>query len=210
MPPWVSRSLLLVMVATSLVARTARCEEAAPEFRNRHVSVEGVVGFGTPVGSLGVLGRVDPLPWLSAGGGVGETLRGERVYGLLALFRPLVRRSAGTVKAFTVDAGYSWGASYELSPFCMDDCRELYTTVIHRVPDAHWVHVQLGGEVRFEPSGLFLRGFAGIARIVNPNSGPCSLHDEGGPDVSAPCDSIGAGRGNVLSLGLTVGYALPI
>lgn len=170
---WVAiLGVLLGLVSASRPARAA-------DWGDRKLVVEGVTGLGTPVGLFGVLGRVDPVPWVSIGGGVGKSLGGVQYAGLVLGRVPFTARGR-TLPALTLGASYSVGGSFDFdpNPTCwIEDCRNEWVHSSYHLANAHWVGLELGGEVRFE-KGLSLRGFGGLAKITNPGSAVCKNYDQ--------------------------------
>jgi len=160
------------------------------------------------------MARVEPAPWLSVGGGIGVSPFEGTAYGAMALVRVPLHHEQNFLSALTFDTGYSVGASHGFNPneTCwVEDCRNHWTHVVHHVPNAGWVHLQVGVEGRFEPSGIYFRGFTGFATGLNPNSGTCTLYNQQTEhEDPVPCNDLSFGQRSVLVLGIALGYALPI
>jgi hypothetical protein len=177
------------------------------------VVVVGVAGLATPVGSLGVIGRVEPVPWLSIGGGVGRGVV-QTEYGGLVLFRIPIRRQPTPLLAATVDTGYSVGEGHTFSrnARCLvEDCRDTWTDLNYQIEHPHYVHLEGGIEMRFA-TGVSLRGFVGGAWVVNPGSATCTKYNHDTSLVEdVPCNpSLSVSNGTLLVVGVALGYALPI
>ncbi len=179
-------ALAAVLLANASRAQTL--EKPPLDWADRRLVLEGVLGFGTPVGLAGVMARFDVAPWVSIGAGIGRTLGGPQCAALI-LGRLPVARSRKALLALTLESGYSTGAAYDYdpNPSCWD-CAHMWTRPVYHVRNAHWVDMELGLEVRFA-SGFSVRPFAGIAKLVNPGSATCKTYDQVTRDWSpAPCD----------------------
>jgi len=150
----------------------------AADWTDRRFVIEGVTGFGTPVGLLGVLGRVDVIPWGSIGGGVGTSLSGVEYAGTLLGRIPFKTRGR-TLGALTLGTSYSVGGSHDFdpNPSCwIEDCRSYWVHSRYHLANAHWVSLELGAEGRLD-NGLSVRGFGGVAKLTNASSAACENYD---------------------------------
>jgi hypothetical protein len=176
-----ARAFVGAALGAAIVASTsaAHCEEKPlPAWSDRRLVVEGVAGFGTPVGLAGVIARFDVVPWISIGGGGGLSPGGVEYTGLV-LGRPVLVRGLKALTALTLEAGYSAGGTYDVNPnhSCLiNDCRQEWTHPVYHLRNAQWIDVEAGVEVRFL-SGVSFRVFGGIAKLANPHSATCKTYD---------------------------------
>ncbi len=228
----VGRRHLGTALATALVTLSLACAAAAagpPSWSDRQLVLESVTGFGTPVGLFGAIARVEPLPWLSAGGGAGVSIRGPQ-YSALLLGRLPLRAETNWLSALTLGASYSVGGSYahDPNPTCwVEDCRDRWVDSVYALAHARWLGVELGAEFRAR-NGLSLRGFGGLAKLTNPGdatcknfdrtrnawlSGPCKVPLADAPSMQSIFPDISGPPGTpdlIWVLGLAVGYAVDI
>jgi hypothetical protein len=200
-----------------------------PSWTDRRLVLEGMAGFGTPVGLVGAALRVEPIPWLSVGGGAGVSLGGAEYAGML-LGRIPLRADPDWLSALTLGGSYSIGGSYHHNPnpSCwVEDCRDRWVDSAYELANPHWLGVELGAELRAR-SGLSLRGFAGLAKLTNPGDVTCQNYDRASNDwlpgpCKAPLSDAPSSRDILVDisgppgtpdviwvLGLAVGYAIDI
>jgi hypothetical protein len=207
----------------------ARAEERAPSFVDRPLVLEGVLGLGTPVGAIGAVARLTPLPWVSFGVGGGLSPSGKE-YAVLVLGRIPISTRSGLRVGVDVGGAYSAGGTYSVNPNpgCpIEDCRAEWTQPSYSLGNAHWLNLDVGMEVQF-PSGFSLRAFAGIAKLANPGAARCEVYtrttdawaagpctppiNEAGraggllPDVRGPSNAADV----LFVLGAAVGYAIDL
>ncbi len=148
---------------------------------SRPLAVEGVLGFGTPVGYAGVMLEYSPHPRFiaSVGAGIGggtentDCLKSGYSGVCEGPFSDRVQLAAmGRVRLFwvgstamTVGAGAS-GGGYSWDEFTTDE-------PAHKSADrAYWANVEVGGEHRAQ-SGFSARWFVGLADMLNPGALHC-------------------------------------
>lgn len=177
-----SSAVFVLLLSSSAFARS-------PAWTDRRLVLEGVAGFGTPVGVIGAIARLDPIPYVSVGGGIGTSIGGAEYAGIL-LGRLPVDAGPKWLVALTLGGSYSVGGAYHYNPnpSCwIEDCRDRWVHSAYEVADAHWVSAELGMELRSR-SGLSLRGFAGLAKLTNPSSVTCRNYDRASNDWPVgPC-----------------------
>jgi hypothetical protein len=163
------RLLTALCVTLSCVATIAAAQEAAkPRFTDRLLHLEGRLGFGTLVGSVGLTAGVNAVDWLEVGAGAQLPIAGLVVAGY-ARFRPLYwTTSARRLHALTIELGYSTGPSNVLGPFVFGhaeyDSRAGY---LHEASTdrAHFAQLELGWETR-SARDFALRFAGGVAMAV--------------------------------------------
>lgn len=150
---------LVLIVAASGRAAAAGDDASASPFESRPTAIFGILGLGTPVGSVGVEMEQMVLPnWsLSAGAGWGaaNALQGA------AMVRWLVGSPQGKL---TIGAGIS-GGKYQWTDFFCIDCEDGPVTKSGTVA---WANLEVGSEIRLS-SGLALRFFGGYGHIIAGN-----------------------------------------
>lgn len=183
------RRLGAVLATVVLLSFPSAARARSPSWADRRLVLEGMAGFGTPVGVIGAVARVEPIPWLSLGSGVGVSLGGAEYAGLL-LGRLPINDGPKWLSALTLGGSYSVGGGYQYNPnpSCwVEDCRDRWVDSAYEITDAHWLGVELGSELRAR-NGLSLRGFVGLAKLTNPGSATCRNYDPESNDWPAgPC-----------------------
>jgi len=211
-------SLAAVAIALALVlgAGSAAAEEVPPVPEasgwSRPFAVQGVVGFGTPVGYAGVMLEYSPHPVfvVSLGAGIGSGTANTdclksgysgvcggpfvdrlqlAAMGRLRVLR--LRNSALTLGAGVSGGGYSWDEFTTDQP-------------AHKSADrAYWANAEIGYEHRSR-SGFSARGFLGFAGMLNPGA----LHCVDTGVNSDHCPTVHKNSGEWLSyMGGSVGWA---
>jgi hypothetical protein len=134
----------------------------------RRLAIELQLGFGAPLGYLGVAVDYSPLPVLALNAGVGFGGVGLQ-YALSGRLR-LARASSHGAPYF--GAGFSAGA-YQTPPgfltFSYDAGDTSDGGAYYHWDMAYWTNVEIGGEVR-SGSYVTFRGFAGLGLLLNPGS----------------------------------------
>jgi hypothetical protein len=217
------RGMTLLGIVATILARAASVQGAeeprepkagnqgqpvprsAPESVPRKTSIHAIVGFGAPVGLLGIeVAHVFGSTFeVSTGIGSGQNAsvaasRGIAIGNSLQWAVMPRLRVAGDTTTFTVGAGIS-GGNYAVIRHCgfivpNEDC----TTVF--VPEAGyvlWGNLEMGWEIQ-SPGGFSLRGFVGYGHVLTPgalhcvNSVPnCATSPSEGQDL--PYVGLGAG-----------------
>jgi hypothetical protein len=164
----------------------------------RRLALEAHLGFGTPVGELGLVTEysVHPLLGLGAGIGMGWALQGGNALrgALLARFRPL----RGKNNALVFGAAYSFGG---FQRFELNIGEEEPPPVADRTNWAHWAQFDIGWERRAE-KGFLIRLSMGGAVLLNPADLGCA------PSDAALCQPTTSQ--SLLTFDLALGYAGPV
>ena len=164
----------------------------------RRLVLEAHLGFGTPVGALGIVTEytVHPLLGLGVGAGVGSGPSGGNAFhgALLARFRPL----RGKNNALVLGAAYSFGGFHRFDPRLGDGDPP---PVADTADWAHWAQFDIGWERR-AAKGFLIRLSMGGAVLLNPADLQCA------PADAARCQPTTSQ--SLFTIDLALGYAGPV
>jgi hypothetical protein len=208
------RSRLLVWsVAFFILAEIAGSATAGPSKDSFGAGISGVVGLGTPVGLVGVEGRLDATPWvfLTAGVGMngGPLIAHEdpapQVAAMAHLRLPVSEDwFEGRSRQLAFSAGYGRSrGKHEWHYFALFDDNADYGGT--KKGTLWWHNFELAGEKRVLRTGLpafVIRVFAGVAVAGNPGDLHCV-----GAGIS-DCEALHphAGTGPVPYFGTSAGF----
>lgn len=151
----------------------AAVAEAPDIYAVRRLALEAHIGFGTPVGALGIVAEysVHPLLGLGAGIGMGSAPSNDSALhgALLARLRPL----RGKNDALVLGAAYSFGG-FQRFELQISDSEP--PPVAGRADWAHWAQFDVGWERRAD-KGFLIRLSMGAAILLNPSDLRCSPAD---------------------------------
>jgi hypothetical protein len=172
-------------------------------FDDRPLSVNGVLGFGTPIGLAGAVVEYSPFARFAVGAGAGTNAVGPQATAFVRL-RPVLWEKPERVFAISFEAAFSGGKyASEWSMFHAVPLEDPGTTF--EVDPALWII----GEAQFEyesRSGfhLVLTG-QGWAHLLNQGAARC--RDSTG--VATRCSERLPQGGDLPEFRVEVGYALP-
>jgi hypothetical protein len=183
---------------TDVAESPASTSSPASTFDVRRLALEGHLGIGTPVGSLGAVLEYAPLPFLGLGAGLGVgsgPSSGNHFHGaVVARFRP----ARGPKDALVIGLGYSFGG-YQRFHLNIDGDP---SNDALQADWAHWAQADIGWERR-TPKGFLIRLSMGGAALLNPASLRC---DDAA--FSSSCRS--ASSEGLFTFDLALGYAGPL
>ena len=148
-------------------------ERSGEAWAERPFSIELMMGVATPLGLGGFMVEVAPVRWLSLGCGIGTNIIGPEV-ACMSRFR--VASTPDT--ALALGLGVSGGPHHQ-SPGTALGALSVIAGPLSANGESpwpssyHWARaLWLNGEVGYErrwPTGLGVRAFVGLARILNPD-----------------------------------------
>lgn len=156
----------------------------------RPFALMGVIGVGTPVGAVGVVGEWSPVRFFTLAAGVGTSVDWQ--VAITPRFEIPVSRDA----SIGFGGGVSAGKYVEKALLCLD-C-EIHTTT--EWSRAYWANGELSIDVRRQ-SGFAWRTFVGMGQLINGTPDHCT---EQGHD--AACTG-GARNKQIVYFGASWGYA---
>jgi len=182
----------------------------APRFVDRPFALQGILGFGSDVGLVGVKGQYTLVDALALGGGVGMNASGYLQLAASANFRPITWSDTRSVNALSIMTSYSTGEydAFDVSSVLALGMDHSGNTERHyKVDRAHWLQVDAGFEHQLA-SGFSLRSAIGAAYLLNPGSAYCQATRS--PYEALPCegDIDGTPPDDLLfTMTLALGYA---
>lgn len=171
-------------------------DDSLVHFTERIVSLQGVIGLGSIVGNLGVVGVLTPHERVSLVAGAGVTPWGVQ-WGASLRLRPYVWLRRKSAQAITIAPGFSMGPWEKMGDHlngqetCSrrddDDCGDgPFTSVptdyyIRRIDRARWAQLDVGYELRTRWASVFAGPY--LAMALNPED--CVV--EGDVSEVKPC-----------------------
>jgi hypothetical protein len=183
----------------------------AQRFVDKPFALQGILGFGSDVGLVGMKGQYTVLDALALGGGVGINASGHPQLAAFANFRPITWSNKKSVNALSLMGGYSTGKyeAYDISDFSFMSSMSHSSEPEPRyvVDRAHWLQVDVGFERQFA-RGFSFRSAIGAAYLLNQGSAYC--RNSRSPHETLPC--AGETRGTppdklLFTMTLALGYA---
>jgi hypothetical protein len=142
-------------------------------FADRPLSLNGAMGFGTPVGLAGAILEYSPLPWFAAGAGAGTNFEGLQLAALVRV-RPIYWETQKDAFGIGLFAAFAGG------PFTSDDDLDVadfmgdgHETQFSRLDHALWFQPELQFEwTRSSGFHLVATGL-GFAYLLNGDDQRC-------------------------------------
>lgn len=196
--------VLVLFCGLALASRTlAATSPSDPDsghfhFADRPLTLDGVLGFGTPVGFAGAAVQYDLVSAVSLGAGVGVD-SGKPAYAALARFRPFIWNRPE--RALALEIGSAFSASHyegqlaDVAGLAGEGGVTRYTQT-YTLDLTYWAQFDIGFEMKSR-SGLHIVVAHGFAVPLNAGSGFCTVD---GTSHRVPCDSMAIHPGERPSL----------
>jgi hypothetical protein len=184
-------SMLLGVALLASPGSVAAAQSAAPPLESFGAGIGGLFGIGTPLGTLGIEGRLDLLRWFFVTAGVGVDFdRHPQVAAMGHLRLPFSTANRASL-ALTAGYGPSLGQHEWQQLKVFDEHSEL----LPRKRGLLWWHnVELGFEARARSPGLPLVTcglFVGVAKAANPQDLRCEGPESGLCEREHQSDGVG-------------------
>jgi len=223
-PLAVSAAALLGLVLASGTARAQEepgdpsAERAAPArprpftFTDRPLTIDAVLGLGTPVGIIGGIVQYDVARWLALGAGAGANIAGLQL-AALARLRPFTwERPWGTIGielGGALSTG-AYGGQLDVGPLISDRPPDPDEQVYSNSWLA-WAQADVGFELKTR-GGFHLIAAEGLGWPLNASSGHCARQDTGAPVACDPSHLSGGSYPELLNpiFTLMLGWSLDV
>jgi hypothetical protein len=156
----------------------------------RPFAIDGSIGLGMPLGNLGVSLEYAPIRWVSLGAGVGTNIDGRQLAGMVR-FRFTPNKPA----SLFAGGGYSQGpwrqglanryGLLSVPEGMFESTAERPGTPWRSWKRGRWINLELGGEKR-QDNGFDVRGFGGVALLLNSDQNTVDPVDQNSPDTPPP------------------------
>lgn len=157
------------VVSPATAGRATQASDGHFKFNDRPLTIDGVVGFGTPVGLIGAALQYDLASWFTVGAGAGTNIAGLQ---LAALTRFRGELAATPERASAI----AFGASFSSGPFGQSpewlNVDHSYSERYLGVGRMSWVGLDAGIELK-RRSGFHLLAAGGLAIPLEPDRGHC-------------------------------------
>jgi len=155
------------------------------DFDQRRLAVGAMLGFGTPVGLVGVVAMYTPVTPVSLGVGAGTNDHGLQL-SAMATLRPFSWARRNAAHAISLTPAWStgpWKAFHLDLGMAHDGPEERAQYLRHAVDQAHWLQFD-GSYELMTRGGFWLRAGYGAAWMLNPGDAHCEFLQTGD---DAPC-----------------------
>jgi hypothetical protein len=163
--------------APQSVARVAHAGDGHFQFTDHPAVIDGVVGFGTPVGLIGAALQYDLASWLAIGAGAGTNIAGLQLAALTRL-RPWTRTTPALASGVTLGLALAtgkYGGRFASGGLVNVDHSYAQRYVVGQIG---WAHLDLGWELKMR-SGFHLLAAGGVAMPIGAEGGHCEDRNTG-------------------------------
>jgi hypothetical protein len=162
-------------------AEDPECIPPKVTFDERRFAVHGIVGFGSPVGTLGADFEYNPLSRVALGVGAGTG--GDRFeMAVVTRLRPVMFERPKRAQAITLGVAGSWASRMSYPGFSpsLDGSASRVPPIHADIEPAYWIHTDVGYELRVR-NGFSMFVSLGLAWLINQGDATCQ---SGGPGCS--------------------------
>lgn len=187
------------VIALTVAIGFAPAARADSETGDPKRALSGVIGFGTPVGGLGVEGsyRIRPDLELSVGLGLGLAAAISKAMPIQLAVMPRYR-IGNPRNALTLGLGMSGGKYGDVLVLGCESQEDFVQCNTHDARYTLWANAEIGGE-HVGPSGFTVRYFVGYGRILAQGAHDCTYLNQ--PTDNCP----GPVAANMPYLGVALG-----